>query len=355
MKLSYEELKNVWNKKLENWQESDMLNVYIDNPFCIKRCKFCIYSPTKTVIGSELYNKYYNELLPNEIEKFSFILKKKIPDTIYFGGGTASLMTYDIMKKVFMNIPNFKKIKNKVFENHPSLLTKRKIDLFAKYNFSYISIGIQSFDKELLKEQDRIIYDFDKVAEMIEYAKSKNIKVNCDLLAFMKSGEVSDLEQFGKDLELMGKKLKPDIITIFPMYQRIHTEFTDENKLIYSDELQKEKNYKLISRLRRKMLKYNRKNNEGYKISNVDSLVLNKDEVLKHAKENYFFINMAPEEFHEIKQYSSSGFPHQPSNQNVLALGGYGPRKPYSYHGRKFVYENVNDGEEINYKEIYKK
>ena len=173
MEYTLDELKEIWKDKINGFRDKDIFCLYIDNPFCIKKCKFCIYSPTETKIGSDLYKKYYTEMLPGEIEKFKEILNLRVPDSIYFGGGTASLMTEEIMEDIFSKIPNFKEIKNKVFENHPAMLTKRKIDIFAKYNFTYLSFGIQSFNKEIILEQSRILFNINKVQELIQYAKEK--------------------------------------------------------------------------------------------------------------------------------------------------------------------------------------
>ena len=83
---------------------------------------------------------------------------------IYFGGGTASLMNVDVMKRIFDAIPNFKEIKNKAIEFHPSTLSAEKVQTIIDYKFSFVSIGIQTFDEEMLKSVNRNKVDVEKDA-----------------------------------------------------------------------------------------------------------------------------------------------------------------------------------------------
>jgi coproporphyrinogen III oxidase-like Fe-S oxidoreductase len=59
------------------------------------------------------------------------------------------------MKNIFDLIPDFRKIKNKCLESTPSTLTDAHIQLFREYNFSFLSVGIQSLDKMICKKQNR--------------------------------------------------------------------------------------------------------------------------------------------------------------------------------------------------------
>src|SRR6056297_1618092 len=93
------------NEFIEEWQkikwnDNKTFNLYVANPFCLKKCKFCIYNSVIEKINSNCYKSYYDNFLINEIEGFKNILNNKTPDTVYFGGGTASFMTTKTMKNV---------------------------------------------------------------------------------------------------------------------------------------------------------------------------------------------------------------------------------------------------------------
>lgn len=89
--MNLETIKKIWKYKLtKNFINGDEnFNLYIDSPFCIAPiCKYCIYKPTiisdKSIL--KLKNKYYSEILLNNIKSFSDIISIRLPDAIYFGG-----------------------------------------------------------------------------------------------------------------------------------------------------------------------------------------------------------------------------------------------------------------------------
>jgi radical SAM superfamily enzyme len=345
--MNINEMKDLWLSK--KWNEGDNFNLYIDNPFCINRCNYCIYNPTETKIGSDLFKRYYYDYLPNQILQFKEVLNNHPIDSVYFGGGTASLMPIDVMKDIFNLIPNFKDINYKVYENHPVFTTKEKIDLFAENNFTYLSFGIQSFNEKIIKAENRIHLNENKFKDMIEYIKSKGLKFNCDLLALIDKGEKEDIKILLKDLVRLVKEYEPNIITIYPKYQRINSNYSSANVPLFNSNDVAEASYQKIHDLR-KILSHVLENERDYYLD-PKLLMLDKKSILDLIKTNY--IVMKKEDMESLKRaYTSSGFPHQPANQNVLGLGGYGDRKPYSYFGKERFWHLNNDNFNVNFEEI---
>lgn len=120
-------------------------HVYIHVPFCFKKCDYCSFYSEKT--NEQLLQKYTLSLL-HEIELFhaKFSLQ---PVTIYFGGGTPSLLKPDQLNRI---LAAFDKSYTKeiTLEANPLNVNKNLTDEWKKAGINRISLGAQSFiDKEL--------------------------------------------------------------------------------------------------------------------------------------------------------------------------------------------------------------
>jgi oxygen-independent coproporphyrinogen-3 oxidase len=128
--------------------------IYIHIPFCKQACFYCdFHFSTSLKKKDELISS-----LIHEIELRKNELNNEVIETIYFGGGTPSLL----------NQLEIDSIINAVYENHevilnpeitleanPDDLTKRKIIELSKSRINRLSIGIQSFFEEDLKLMNR--------------------------------------------------------------------------------------------------------------------------------------------------------------------------------------------------------
>ncbi len=329
--ISEKELLNLWEKKLSSIRDEESFNLYIDNPFCVQQCAYCKHTGSLKRDYEDDFSKYYEEILPAQIKIFSSLLKKKIPDTVYFGGGTPSAMSFSQMKNVFSSIPNFKKIKKKAFECNPNLLNKEKIKLLIENNFTYVSFGIQSLDKDVLDYNRRDNYEKIPLKDYIGKFEKEGVRVNCDLMAFI--GEYKDnpsieIKRVEKDIVGLVKTYRPSMITIYP-----ESGFLREDKI---------RGAYLSRKLREMILKLDKKHNFGHQDEFL--LSLNKDDILRGMEICYHLgVSLSSEELRETKKYDSSGPPNQSPVQNCLALGGFKHHRPWSYHGRDFVYHNLNE------------
>jgi oxygen-independent coproporphyrinogen-3 oxidase len=218
----------------------------VANPFCIKKCNFCIYDSTELNKNSDNFNYYYNIFLPNQIKLFKDVLEIRIPDTIYFGGGTPSIMSPEIMENIFNLIPNFRQIENKYIEIHPTHFSLLKLYKLIDYRFSYLSFGIQTVNDIILKEQSRQSFDTRKMQDYISIAKKNNITVSCDLLAFLHDDLDYDLEAFKDSFKYSIDTLQTDVICVYPFYKKIFSNPENEKEI--------NQNYYFIHSLRELLL-----------------------------------------------------------------------------------------------------
>lgn len=130
--------------------------LYIHIPFCKSKCYYCdFFSVTSTENRKELI-----DALAKELRKESSFLDDEKPSlrTIYFGGGTPSLLDESEFELLFRSIADNYDISNCeeiTVEANPDDLSEGYIMMLRDLPFNRISIGIQSFDNDELKAINR--------------------------------------------------------------------------------------------------------------------------------------------------------------------------------------------------------
>lgn len=131
-----------------------MAGIYLHIPFCVRRCIYCdFYSVTRLRLIP-----HYVQALTNEIRLRASWLN--LPDgtpspinTIYFGGGTPSLLPFDAITKILETIFSTYKVSSQAeitLEANPDDLSPEYITLLRHSPVNRLSIGIQTLDNNLL-------------------------------------------------------------------------------------------------------------------------------------------------------------------------------------------------------------
>lgn len=131
-----------------------MSGIYIHIPFCKQACHYCdFHFSTSLKKKRELINALVKEL---EIRKDDF--KNQTVETIYFGGGTPSLLTIEELQLLIASIYKNYKVSDApeiTLEANPDDLSKKLISQLSKSPINRLSIGIQSFFEDDLKSMNR--------------------------------------------------------------------------------------------------------------------------------------------------------------------------------------------------------
>lgn len=113
--------------------------------------------------------------------------KEEIPgevETIYFGGGTPSLLSAEELQQIYKTIfTNYKVAEDPeiTLEANPDDLTEEKIKMFAASGINRLSIGVQSFFEEDLKLMNRA-HNSEEALESIKLAKQHFDNISIDLI-----------------------------------------------------------------------------------------------------------------------------------------------------------------------------
>lgn len=167
-----------------------MKSVYIHIPFCSNICTYCDFS--KLYYNKKIILKYLKSL-ENEIRKN--YNKKKIK-TIYIGGGTPSSL--DIIELEYLlkltKIFNLDNDYEFTFECNPENMDEEKIKLIKKYGVNRVSIGVQSFNKNILDILGRKHCNED-VFKLINNLKKYEINnINIDLIFGINNQTIEDIK-----------------------------------------------------------------------------------------------------------------------------------------------------------------
>src|SRR5205085_4802506 len=115
-----------------------MPGVYISYPFCEQKCSFCNFtsgvSPAETRV-------LYDRTLLNEVKSHSW---DWLPETVYFGGGTPSLMPVETMQALMSAIPR-PSLNEVTLECAPGTINHDVIQEWKRFGINRVSLGVQSF------------------------------------------------------------------------------------------------------------------------------------------------------------------------------------------------------------------
>lgn len=187
--------------------------LYIHTPFCATKCKYCKWQSSKLNSPDEL-RVHYEETLKGQLEQYHQIFDTTIFDEVYLGGGTPTVVSPEMLSAFFDQIPNFMEIKNKCMEASPDTLTTEHIDMFQKYAFKFLSIGIQTLDYNIAKKQTRPYISHQEVVNLSDYLNDRDIYFNFDMICYLDKADVRDIPDFERDLDFLMQECQPASITI---------------------------------------------------------------------------------------------------------------------------------------------
>ena len=131
-----------------------MSGIYLHVPFCKSKCAYCNFFS----LASEKKMQEYVEALKREIVARSKYLGNETVKTIYFGGGTPSLLPVRYIGEILELVNNnFDLVANPeiTLEANPDTIEKEQLFSLKAMGVNRVSVGIQSFHDEDLKYLDR--------------------------------------------------------------------------------------------------------------------------------------------------------------------------------------------------------
>ena len=197
------------------------LGLYVHIPFCIKKCNYCDFCSFSD-IDKKTRAKYISKLI-EEIKSYKRREKLSV-DTVFFGGGTPSLLTASEFLSIYESIDDsfdISGLREFTLEANPKTVTGEKIATFKSCGVNRISIGLQSIHDNELKILGRI-HSFDDFKEAYNIVLESGISnINVDVMYGIPE---QTYDSFKNTLEAV-VKMKPTHISAYGLILEEKTKF----------------------------------------------------------------------------------------------------------------------------------
>jgi len=240
--------------------------------------------------------KYKYDYIEALLKEIKFHYKNNYLSTIYFGGGTPSLLDKTDIEKI-LKVFNYDKNTEVTLEINPNSLTKDKLDFYYDIGINRLSLGVQSFNDSILNNIGRI-HNLSDIYRSIDFIK--NSKINNFSIDLMYGLPEQNLENWEDTLK-KALKISPEHISLYGLKIEKGTSFYKNlPKNLPSDDMQT-----VMYNLAVKELS---KNYLHYEFSNFAK---NRDFISKHntnywKRGNYFGFGVSASGFIENKRYTNT-------------------------------------------------
>lgn len=237
------------------------IGLYLHIPFCIKKCKYCdfvSYNQNNSMIDA------YTDALIKEMNMYKNRLIDYKIKTIFIGGGTPSILDINKLDEVVKQLHKKFNISGDIefsIESNPGTLTKEKLKFYNSIGINRLSIGLQSFNNEILKFIGRIHSKEDFIENYYSARDAGFKNINIDLIYGLPGQNLNDWERTLQQ----AIKIKPEHVSAYSLKIEEGTTFHklfEERKLnLPSDEEDRDMYHLGISLLNKNGIKQ-------YEISN---------------------------------------------------------------------------------------
>ena len=176
------------------------LGLYIHIPFCIKKCAYCDFLSWS---GDKDQKEEYVRDLEQEIRSYKTFAADYQVSTVYFGGGTPSILETGQIERIMEALRQTFRIEKKAeitLEMNPGTARKEKLKVYRQLGINRLSIGIQSVKNENLKLLGRI-HTYEDFLESYHMAREAGFdNISGDLISSLPG---QTLEEWKEELEIL--------------------------------------------------------------------------------------------------------------------------------------------------------
>ena len=205
--------------------------VYVHVPFCKSKCPYCdFYS---VLLRDKEIKEKYTDAVVREIRSFKRFFEddaehafmKQTPDSIYFGGGTPSLMEPIRIKEIIKACDDTfgrEDDREVTLEANPGTVDQDSLKGFRAMGVNRLSLGVQSFDDQILKKLGRIHKAADSVKAFEDARKAGFGNISIDLIFGIEGQSMESWE----DSLRQALELEPEHISLYSLEFMEGTVFT---------------------------------------------------------------------------------------------------------------------------------
>ena len=176
------------------------LSIYIHIPFCKSKCGYCDFlsfaagtGDCPPSLGTAPGN--YVSALCNDIEASAAAFSEHRVVTVFFGGGTPSLLSIEQLDRIISTLQQHFAFTQMSIEANPDTVSKNYLAQLKQLGFSRISFGVQSFSDRCLEAIGRT-HDAAAAKNAVKWAHEAGFDdINLDLMFALPSQSLEDFEQ----------------------------------------------------------------------------------------------------------------------------------------------------------------
>jgi oxygen-independent coproporphyrinogen-3 oxidase len=187
------------------------LGIYVHIPYCLQKCHYCDFT-TFSLDHSITMQKYTASLL-RELELRHSAIQQRDVQSIYFGGGTPSLLPAEDILAIVKKISNLGfQIQNGAeitIEINPGTIDDKKLDLYRAAGVNRFSVGVQTFNDALLKLCGRE-HSAEDSRRTLRFLQKHDLNYSFDLLFGLPQQYLEDLN---RDLDELISFAPPHVST----------------------------------------------------------------------------------------------------------------------------------------------
>lgn len=187
--------------------------LYIHIPFCMSICNYCDFL---SFISKKEERRKYTEYVLKELELYP----RYEYDTVYFGGGTPSIMESEDIEKILKKL-EIKEDAEVTLEVNPKTVDLDKLQELRKIGINRLSIGIQTFDDNMLKTLGRKHSSQEGIDTYLQAREAGFENISLDLMFSLPN---QSFEAVKNDLERL-LELRPEHFSIYSLIWEEGTPF----------------------------------------------------------------------------------------------------------------------------------
>lgn len=226
------------------------LSLYIHIPFCVKKCFYCDFPSYGGL--ENIFDDYVNSLIM-EMKETKNSFSDYEMKSIFFGGGTPSILPFKLTGKIMDTIFSSFNVANDceiTTEANPKTVDDVKLREYKAMDINRLSFGVQAWQDKILKSLGRV-HTIDDFVRNMAQAKDVGFKnINADIMFALPNQTISDWEETVEKVI----KLEPTHISAYSLIIEDGTLFGkmyDEGNLKPCDEVLDRKMYELAKEMLR--------------------------------------------------------------------------------------------------------
>ena len=156
-------------------------NIYIHVPFCMAKCKYCAFY--SLACKNPDWQKYADNIC-DELKFWADKLGRTDVPTVFFGGGTPSLMPINVFEQIMKVLREYFNLSENceiTLESNPGTLDRNKLADFVSNGINRLSVGVQSLNDDELLFLGRI-HNVHQATDLLDAAGDMGLRVSADFI-----------------------------------------------------------------------------------------------------------------------------------------------------------------------------